>query len=161
MGENKKVLIVTYYWPSSGGSGVQRYLYFAKYLKQFGWDPVIYSVTEDKYAIIDTALNSEVNESTEVLRKGYWDPSSLFNKITNRKNKVIDDSVFVENKSILKNILIWIRGNFFIPDAKKFWIKPSVKYLNDYLKNNQIDAIISTSPPQSCHLIALAVSKKN
>ena len=61
----------------------------------------------------------------------------------------------------MQNLSVWVRGNFFIPDARKFWIKPAAKFLNNYLANNKVDAIVSTGPPHTTHLIALSVIKKH
>ncbi len=159
----KKVIIITYYWPPSGGSGVQRFLYFTKYLREFGWEPIIFTVENGAYSIYDEKLVSEIPKDIEVIKRKAWEPNQLFKAFTGRKKTAsIDSSIFKDKKkSILNNLAIWIRGNFFIPDARMFWIKPSVKTLNKYLESNTVDAIISTSPPQSTHLIAKNVSSKN
>jgi glycosyltransferase involved in cell wall biosynthesis len=159
----KKVIIITYYWPPSGGSGVQRYLYFSKYLRQFGWEPVIFTVEDGAYSVIDKKLMNEVPEGVEVIREKAWEPNQFYKKITGRKQTAsIDSSIFKDKKkSLINSLAIWIRGNLFIPDARLFWIKPSVKRLNKYIQANNVDAIISTSPPQSTHLIANKVAKKN
>jgi len=159
----KKVIIITYYWPPSGGSGVQRYLYFTKYLRQFGWEPVIFTVEDGAYSVVDEKLMDEVPRGVEVIKQKSWEPNQLYKKITGRKKTAsIDSSIFKDQKkSLINSLAIWVRGNIFIPDARLFWIKPSVKRLNKYIQNNRVDAIISTSPPQSTHLIANKVSKRN
>ncbi len=159
----KKVIIITYYWPPSGGSGVQRYLYFTKYLRQFGWEPVIFTVEDGAYSVVDEKLMDEVPKGIEVIKQKAWEPNQLYKKITGRKETAsIDSSIFKDQKkSFVNRLAIWVRGNLFIPDARMFWIKPSVKRLNKYIENNKVDAIISTSPPQSTHLIANKVSKQN
>lgn len=159
----KKVVIITYYWPPSGGSGVQRHLYFTKYLRQFGWEPVIFTVEDGAYSVIDDKLMNEVPEGVEVIRQKAWEPNQLYKKITGRKKTAsIDSSIFKDQeKSFINRVAIWVRGNIFIPDARMFWIKPSVKRLNDYIQKNNVDVIISTSPPQSTHLIANKVAKQN
>ena len=159
----KKVIIITYYWPPSGGSGVQRYLYFTKYLREFGWEPIVFTVEDGAYSVIDEQLMNEVPEGVEVVKQKAWEPNQLYKKITGRKKTAsIDSSIFKDKKKdIINSLAIWVRGNLFIPDARLFWIKPSIKRLNDYIKNNTVDAIISTSPPQSTHLIANTVAKQN
>lgn len=162
--EKKKVLIITYYWPPSGGSGVQRWLKMSKYLSDFGWEPIIYTAEEGESPAIDESLFSDVRNNQIVLKKKIWEPYKLYKKFTGKKKDERMGAGFLQEKNrksgITEKIAVWIRGNFFIPDARKFWIKPSVKYLSSYLKENKVDAIISTGPPHSTHLIAMGVSKK-
>lgn len=155
-----KVLILTYYWPPSGGSGVQRWLKFVKYLQDFGVTPVVYTVENPEYAIQDTSLESEIPKNIEVIRQPIWEPyqlASLFSK----KKKVQTNAGFLNSKQSLGGkISTYIRANYFIPDARMFWIKPSVHYLEKYLEENPVDLIISSGPPHSMHMIALALKKK-
>ncbi|MBN8694161.1 MAG: glycosyltransferase family 4 protein [Bacteroidetes bacterium] len=158
----KRVLIITYYWPPSGGAGVQRWLKFVKYLREFGWEPIVYTAENAEMPVIDASLEKDIPNNITVLKTKIWEPYSFYKTFIGKKqNEKINASFLSENKkpSITEKISVWIRGNFFIPDARKFWINPSVKYLNDYLKKNPVDAIISTGPPHSMHLIALGVKK--
>ncbi|WP_422091989.1 glycosyltransferase family 4 protein [Tenacibaculum ovolyticum] len=154
-----KVLIITYYWVPAGGSGVQRWLKFVKYLRDFNIEPVVYTVDEAKYPIIDESLKSDVPENIEVLKKDIWEPNNLLS-IFKKKETKTSAGFLNPNPTFFGKILQYIRANYFIPDARKFWIKPSVKYLEKYLKENKIDAIITTGPPHSLHLIGLALKKK-
>ncbi|MBL1281056.1 MAG: glycosyltransferase family 4 protein [Fluviicola sp.] len=156
----KKVLIITYYWPPSGGSGVQRWLKFVKYLRGFGIEPVIYTVENPSYALIDENLESEIPEGIEVLRQPIWEPYKLASLFSKKKNNQESVGFLMKKKSFSSKITSYIRANYFIPDARFFWIKPSVKYLRKYLKENKIDAIISSGPPHSLHLIALQLKKE-
>lgn len=156
----KKVLIITYYWPPSGGSGVQRWLKFTKYLRDFGWEPIIYTVENGEFPLIDTSLEKDVPEGVKVLRQPIWEPYEIYKFFTGQKKSERVVSGFLsENKkpSLQNKIATFIRGNFFIPDARMFWIKPSIKYLKKYLAENPVDAIVSNGPPHTCHLIALGV----
>ncbi len=159
----KKVLIITYYWPPSGGAGVQRWLKFVKYLREFGWEPVVYTPENPEVPAIDHSLEKDIPEGITVLRTKVWEPYSAYKRFVGRKK---DDSIkagFLSEKKkagLTEKIAVWIRGNFFIPDARKFWIKPSIKYLTNYLKEHPVDAIVSTGPPHSMHLIALGIKKK-
>lgn len=160
----KKVLIITYYWPPSGGSGVQRWLKFAKYLPQNGWQPVIYCPENADYTVLDESLEKDIPKEAEIIRGPIFEPYRLFRKITGQK-EVIGTGLSStggkgKNSSFLKKIMIWIRGNLFIPDARMFWIKPSIRRLAKYIAENPVDAIVSTGPPHSCHLIALGLKKK-
>jgi glycosyltransferase involved in cell wall biosynthesis len=160
----KKVLILTYYWPPSGGAGVQRWLKFVKYLKEFEWEPIVYTAENGEMPEIDASLEKDVPKDLIIIKTPIWEPYNVYKKlIGQKKDQKINAAFLNENKktSALNNFAVWVRGNFFIPDARKFWIKPSIKYLNKYLKENKIDAIISSGPPHSMHLIAKALKQKH
>jgi len=160
---SKKVLIITYYWPPTGGAGVQRWLKFSKYFRQFNWEPIIYTPSNPDFPINDETLLKDVLPNLEILKTQINEPYDVYRKIMGKKKTDTVNQGFLseskENK-VLQKMMIWVRGNFFIPDARKFWIKPSVSYLSDYLKEHKIDAIISTGPPHSMHLIALGLKQQ-
>lgn len=158
--ENKKVLIVTYYWPPAGGPGVQRWLKFAKYLPEFGWEPIIYTPKNPSYPILDETLSSEVSPNLQVIKTKIWEPYQLAEKLT-KKNKKFRAGQFDTDahQSWKSKLSIWIRGNFFIPDARVFWVNPSIKYLRKYLSEHHIDTLVTTGPPHSLHLIGLGLKK--
>ncbi len=160
---NRRVLIITYYWPPSGGSGVQRWLKFTKYLRDFGWEPIIYTPENPEYPAIDKSLEKDIPEGITILRQPITEPYAAYRKFTGRKKTDKLGAGFASEKkqvSFTEKLSRWVRGNFFIPDARRFWIRPSVKYLNQWLSANHVDAIVSTGPPHSMHLIALGVKKK-
>lgn len=158
----KKVLIITYYWPPSGGAGVQRWLKFAKYLPENGWQPIIYTPSNPENPIEDDSLLREVSVDTVVLKQPIWEPYEWYKRFVGKKGEKINTGFLSENKEpgLMEKLSVWVRGNFFIPDARKFWVKPSVKYLTAYLRENKVDAIVSTGPPHSMHLIAMKVAQK-
>lgn len=158
----KKVLVITYYWPPSGGSGVQRWLKCVRYLRDFGWEPVVYTALDSEYPVIDQSLQAQVPAGVEVIRRPIWEPYKLYKRFTGQKKEQRVVSGFLNDKkpSLSSRISMWIRGNVFVPDARKFWIKPSVRFLVDYLKDHPVDAIVSTGPPHSMHLIAMGIQKK-
>lgn len=159
----KKALVITYYWPPSGGAGVQRWLKFAKYLRTFGWEPVIYTPENPEFPETDHSLDKDVPGKLEVLKQPIWEPYDTYKKLLGRgKDEKINAAFLAEKKknSTLENFSVWIRGNFFIPDARKFWIRPSVRFLLQYLWKDPVEVIISTGPPHSMHLIAMKVSGK-
>ncbi len=160
----KKVLILTYYWPPAGGAGVQRWLKFVKYLREFGWEPVVYTAENGEMPVIDTSLIKDVPVGVEVLKQPIWEPYRIYKWFSGRKKEdKINASFLNENKTpgITEKISVWIRGNFFIPDARVFWIRPSVRFLNRYILKNNIQYIISSGPPHSMHLIALQLKNKS
>ena len=158
-----KVLLITYYWPPSGGAGVQRWLKFVKYLREFGWEPVIYTPSNPEFPVIDDTLSKDIPEGIEVIRTPIWEPYAFYRRITGKKSTVKINSGFLNHKrspGLFEKLSVWVRGNLFIPDARKFWIKPSVRFLNKYLREHHIDAIVSTGPPHSMHLIAKALKEQ-
>ncbi|MGE8555944.1 MAG: glycosyl transferase family 1 [Chryseobacterium jejuense] len=159
--EQKKILIITYYWPPAGGPGVQRWLKFAKYLPDFGWKPVIYTPENPSYPLMDETLMKDVPENIEIVRTKIWEPYQLAEKL-NKSNKKFKAGQFDvgKNQSWKSKLSIWVRGNFFIPDARVFWVKPSVKFLEKYVQENKIDTIVTSGPPHSLHLIGLGLKDK-
>ena len=157
----KKVLIITYYWPPSGGAGVQRWLKFVKYLPKYGWEPVIFTVDNGEYPSIDESLENDIPDGIEVIKSKIWEPYSFYKKFTGRKKDELINAGFLKERKkafFLERLSVWVRGNFFIPDARKFWIKPSTRILSSYLKDNSIDVVISSGPPHSTHLIAKKIT---
>lgn len=158
----KKVLVITYYWPPSGGAGVQRWLKFVKYLRQYGWEPVVFTVADGEFPERDDSLLKDIPEGIEIIREPIKEPYLLYKLFIGRGRKEKIHAGFLTEKkksSLLQNIAVWIRGNFFIPDARMLWIKPSVNNLHKWLEQNKVDALVSTGPPHSCHLIALRLKK--
>lgn len=159
----RKVLIITYYWPPGGGAGVQRWLKFVKYLRIYGWEPVVYTAENGEMPAYDQSLIKDIPDHLTVVKRPIWEPYDAYKKFIGRKPEdKINAGFLAEEKApgLLENISVWIRGNLFIPDARRFWIRPSVKFLTSYLKGNPVDAIVSTGPPHSMHLIASGVVKK-
>lgn len=153
-----KVLIITYYWVPAGGSGVQRWLKFVKYLRDFGIEPVVFTVDNPNYPITDTSLQKEVPDGIEIIKKPIWEPNDLLSIF--KKTATKTSAGFLNpNPSFFGKILQYVRANFFIPDARKYWIKPSVKAIKKYLSENKIDVVITTGPPHSLHLIGLQLKK--
>ncbi len=158
----KKALIITYYWPPGGGAGVQRWLKFVKYLRDFGWEPVVFTPENPEFPETDLSLQKDVPEGIEVIRRPIWEPYVYYKRISGKKKGEKIQAAFLSEKKanpVTEKISVWIRGNLFIPDARKFWIRPSVGFLKNFLKKHPIDVIISSGPPHSMHLIALRVAK--
>ena len=159
----KRILIITYYWPPSGGSGVQRWLKMSKYLPENGWQPVIYTAENAEYPVEDPSLEKDVRPETEVIRRPIVEPYNYYKKFLGLKKEQKVKAGFIDEtgkqKGWKERLSVWIRGNFFIPDARCWWVKPSVRYLKNYLKDHPVDAIISTGPPHSMHLIAMKLKK--
>lgn len=156
--KTKRALIIAYYWPPSGGGGVQRWLKMVRYLPDFGITPVVVCPDNPDYPILDPTLSSDIPEGLETIRIPILEPYRVIRSLTGRKNKSIAAGFVSEGKKgNLIKILGWARGNFLIPDARKFWVRPSIKRLKRYLDQNPVDVIITTGPPHSVHLIGLGL----
>lgn len=158
----KKVLIVGYYFPPAGGPGVQRWLKFVKYLPDFGIEPVMYVPENPTYPILDQGLMAEVPSKLTVVKKRIFEPYALASVFSKGNTRKISSGIIPNERkqSLLQKFMLWVRGNLFIPDARVFWVKPSVKFLQEYLTRHQIDTIITTGPPHSLHLIGLQLKQK-
>ena len=151
----KKVLIITYYWPPAGGPGVQRWLKFIKYLPEFDIEPIVYIPKNPNYPIIDESLVDEIPNDLTIIRQPIVEPYKLASKISKGQSDTISKGIIPDTKkqSVVERLMLFVRGNFFIPDARKKWVKPSVNYLSTYIRDYNIDTIITTGPPHSLHLI--------
>ena len=159
---NKKILILTYYWPPSGGTGVQRWLHFTRYLKELGWDPIIFTPSNPEAPVQDSKLLAQIPEGIEVLKLPIWEPTQLYMRLNGNKGKQLQTGFMQESKKkpgLLQRFALYVRANIFIPDAKMAWVKPASRYLIDYLKTNEVAALISTGPPHTMHLIARNVKR--
>ena len=160
--ESKKILIITYYWPPAGGPGVQRWLKFVKYLPDFGVQPIVYIPENPTYPIVDENLINEVSDKAIILKQKIFEPYQLASFLSKNKTKKMNSGIIPNQKkqSFLDKVFLWIRGNLFIPDARFFWVKPSVSYLEKYIIENNIDTIVTSGPPHSLHLIGLELKQK-
>ena len=159
----KKVLIITYYWPPSGGAGVQRWLKFTRYLPGFGWQPVVYAPENPEAPVDDHSLVKDVHQQVKVLKRRIWEPYGFYRRFLGMSPADRINAGFLSEKEKPRKkegISVWIRGNLFIPDARRFWIRPSVRFLKQHLRKNPVDAIISSGPPHSMHLIAMKLRKQ-
>ena len=180
----KRVLVITYYWPPSGGSGVQRWVKFAKYLPQEGWQPVIYTPENPEYTAIDHTLEAEIPHGTEIIRRPITEPYDIYRKLMGKgastDMKTLTSPVIPSEakeslagatggavteissgrKSFKQRLSLWIRGNLFVPDPRVGWVRPSVRFLKKYLAEHPVDVIVTTGPPHSMHLIGQRLHKE-
>ena len=140
-----------------------RWLKMSKYLPEFGWQPVVYTPSNPDSSVYDESLVNDLHPDIIEIKTPIWEPYQIYRKLTGKKKNETFKAGYISEASTgnWKNRLsVFIRGNFLIPDPRMFWIKPSVKYLTNYLKENPVDAMVSTGPPHSMHLIALGLKKK-
>lgn len=165
----KRVLIITYYWPPTAGSGVQRWLKMSKYLPQYGWQPVIYTPENPEAGMTDESLLRDIAPEAEVIKRPILEPYAVFNALTGNKGDnsgkasagsgAVNPINAVGHKSPLMRLSLWLRANVFVPDPRFLWVRPSVRFLKQYLREHPVDAIVSTGPPHSMHLIARALHR--
>src|SRR5699024_7935899 len=158
---NKKVLLVTYYWPPAGGPGVQRWLKFVSYLPHFGIDPIVYIPENPAYPIVDENLLSQVPKGITIIKQPIREPASIAEKLFGKKTKQLQSGILPSKKaSLATRIMLYIREYFFIADARVGWLKYSVAFLKEYCKQHHIKTLITTGPPHSLHLIGLQLQKE-
>jgi len=154
------VLIISYYWPPSGGPGVQRWLKFVKYLPEFNIEPILFIPKNANYPLLDKSLSDDVNKDLKVIQFPITEISGFLPKFKFLNSVRSGNISKPHNQSLLQKIIFFIRGNLFIPDMKIFWKSSSVNFLSDYLPKNNIETIITTGPPHSVHLIGLELKRK-
>jgi glycosyltransferase involved in cell wall biosynthesis len=157
--KERSALLITYYWPPAGGAGVHRWLRMSRYFKENGINLHVYCPQDAAWPIIDLALNEEVSPDLTIVRRKIFEP----HRYLGSKNNPNKGAGITQNKKagLVQRFIIWVRGNLFIPDARVCWIRPSARFLKNYLKEHpEIDTIISTGPPHSMHLIARRLKQK-
>jgi hypothetical protein len=156
----KRVLIITYYWPPAGGPGVQRWLKFVTYFKEFSIEPIVYVPENPHYPIVDDRILDEVPKGIQVLKNPIKEPYGFAKLFSRSRTRQLSRGIISERRpSLMEQIMLWVRGNLYIPDARKGWVKPSVRFLTKYLATHTVDAIISTGPPHSLHLIGMKLKQ--
>ena len=155
----KRLLIITYYWPPTGGSGVQRWVKFSKYLPEFGWQPVVYTPENPEQLARDESLLNDIPACAEVIKTHISEPYELYRRLTGGKAGQEVNPVNAQRKTWKQRLSLWIRGNCFIPDPRVGWVRPSVRFLKKYLREHPVDAVVTTGPPHSVHLIGLGLKK--
>lgn len=156
----KKVLILSYYWPPSGGAGVQRWLKFSKYLFDFDVEPIVLTVDEQyaEYPNLDLSLVQDVHPKLKVHKTKTWEPFNIYKKISNQEK--LKHGNVSSKKSIKGKLINFIRANFFVPDPRRYWKKYAIKEALSIINKQDIACIITTGPPHSVHLIGLELKKK-
>ena len=150
----KKILLITYYWPPAGGSGVQRWLNFSKYLVELGWNITVLVPDNPSYPIIDNSISKSISSSLEVIKVPIFEPVNILNR-SNKKNRD-----HINSSGLFYKIILWIRSNLFFPDSRMFWINKVSKLASSYVIKNNIDCIITTAPPFSTHVIGYNIKLK-
>ena len=159
----KRILIITYYWPPSGGAGVQRWVKLSKYFLKQGIIPYVVTVDPARasYALLDPTLNDDVDSSLKIIRTSTNEPYGIYKAITRKKE--IPFGGFSNEEKQLKfsqKFTRFVRGNLFLPDARVGWNKFAFRAACKLIEEEKIDAVITTSPPHSTQLVGLKLKKK-
>ncbi len=152
------MLVIAYYWPPSGGSGVQRWVKFCKYLPAEGWTPVVFAPENADYPSLDPTIGADLPQDLELVRGRIWEPYAAYRKLTGAKSTEVTE-ISSGKKSFKQKLSLWIRANLFVPDPRVGWVRPSVKTLKNYLREHPVDVIVTTGPPHSVHLIGRKLHK--
>ncbi|MBD3334673.1 MAG: glycosyltransferase, partial [Candidatus Eisenbacteria bacterium] len=164
MSRPRRVLFIAYYFPPSGGSGVQRPLKFVKYLERFGWEPVVLTVKESAaFPARDPALAADIPPSTEIHRTPIWEPHTIFQRLTgSRRGGAVDVDTVArwDRLSFPARCLSRIRATLFVPDARIGWFPFAVSRARAIHRRRPVDAVLSTGPPFTAHLIGRSVARR-
>ena len=150
--KKNKILIISYYWPPSGGSGVQRWLNFSNYLISYGWDVTVLTAKNPNFPITDKSLSRILNKSVKHIYVPIFEPTLFFNQQTSFLN--------TNSKGFISRIIYFIRSNIFFPDSRCFWIKKATNMATNFIKENNVNYLITTAPPFSTHIIGLKLKEK-
>lgn len=159
----KRVLVITYYWPPSGSVGTHRWLKMCKYLPQQGWQPVVYTPSDPEMPSVDEGLLRDVRPDLEVIKRPITEPFHLYKRFTGKPRDARLQTAFLREQGgggWKEDLALWVRSNFFIPDARVWWVQPSIRHLTRYLRDHPVDVIVTTGSPHSLHLIGRALKRR-
>ena len=156
----KNILVISYYWPPSGGPGVQRVLKFSKYLKKLGWEPIVLTAKDGDFPVKDHSLNDDAKTTQAYFVKSI-SLHKLYSWIAGKKTTPTYQLSSSSEDSIIVKFIRWIRNNLIVPDGRIGWYPNAVKKGSDIIKQNNIRVIFSSAPPYTVHLIARTLSKKH
>ena len=159
----KKILIITYYWPPSGGPGVQRCVKIAKYLPAYGYEPIIVTVDPEKasYPLIDSSLVNDLSGDLNVYKTNTSEPFKIYSRIIPGAKLPTPGFANENRKGVFNKLAKLIRGNLFIPDARKGWNKYALQQCRKIIQKEKISLILTSSPPHSTQLMAMQLSKES
>lgn len=170
-----QLYIVAFYWPPAGGPGVQRWLKFIKYLDKNVYEIYLVIPKNPDYASTDTSLIEEIPKGINTITVPLKEPSRWLKKLFKGKTSKLQRGFIEKKPDLLERFLLWVRGNYFIPDARVSWAHNVVGLLENHsafmnLGNDAVnivhglhkkaETIITTGPPHSVHLIGMMLKEK-
>ena len=157
----KKLLVISYYWPPTGGSGVQRWVKFCKYLTRMGWSLTVYTPENPEQLARDESLAADVPSEVEVIKRPISEPYAIYRRLFKPSGKGAGlNPLNGQRKSFAQRLAVALRGNLFVPDPRIAWVRPSVRFLANWLKQHPVDAVVTTGPPHSMHLIGRGLKRR-
>ena len=155
-----RLLLVTYYFPPSGGAGVQRTLKFTKYLRAAGVEPVVLTVEAGAYPSLDPSLAADVPPGVRVVRTRALDPFGLYGALTGRSRRDAVAVGSIETDSAAQRAALWLRANVFLPDARVGWVPFAARAARRLARAGEVDAVLTSGPPHSTHLVGLRLQRE-
>src|SRR6056300_1560107 len=158
-----KLGIITYYWPPAGGPGVQRWLKLSKYLAREGVQLYVVTVDAEKatYPLRDEGLLQDVASGIQVFRTGTSEKFGAYKKVTGKKSVPFSGFSGEDARvSFIQKLARFIRGNFFVPDARKGWNSHAFKAAAEIIMTHEVRHWITTSPPHSTQLVGLKLKER-
>lgn len=158
----KKILFISYFFPPSGSTGALRPLKFAKYLQQFGFQPVVLACKRPfDYAIReDPGLVSQIPPKVKVFRTLSFEPLNLYLRWKGKKKEVDGKVKPQENKKrsshSIKNFIYDILRT---PDNYQGWIPFAFLRGLVIAAQEDVDFILATTPPASALMVGYLLSK--
>jgi len=158
----EKVLIITYYWPPSGGASVQRWLKLSKYLLKFDIEPIVLTVDEKyaTYPVKDESFNDQVEDGVKVVRTKSFEVLKVFSFFMGEKKVPYGGFSNVDTTTFFSKVTRFLRGNLLVPDARVGWNRYAFRKAKKIIEENKIQTVITTSPPHSSQLIGLKLKRK-
>ena len=148
---NKHIILVSYYWPPAGGSGVQRWLFFANQLARRGWTIDVITVQKPVGTPQDPSFQDQIHPNISIFPLSIWEPGKRLYHTAKLRSK----------EGLIYHIIRWIRANFFFPDARQFFIKPAIRFVKKRLAEQPTNWLITTGPPHSMHLVGYFFRKNS
>jgi len=148
--ESRRVLVIAYYFPPMGLSGVQRTLKFVKHLPQHGWNPTVLTVGPVGYFAQDATLLEDLNDpGIRVVRTGGAGPGKMLAR---------REVVRLPSERVRK-ALSMLSDTVFVPDNKIGWKRKAVRAALALHAETPFDLVFATAPPFTDFLIGAEVKK--
>ena len=158
----KKVLLINYYWPPSGGPAVQRWVDFARLLLKENIQTTVVTIDEKvaTFPLLDDSLNEKVPDKIAVHKTDTSELFWLYKKVTGKKSVKPVGLSNEKKEGFKQKVAKFIRGNLFLPDPRRGWGKHAYAKAKELLLSEEYTCVITAGPPQSTHLVGLKLKKE-
>ncbi|MEP0844386.1 MAG: hypothetical protein HRF43_16935, partial [Phycisphaerae bacterium] len=151
----RRLLLISYQFPPTGGSGVQRPAKLVKYLPSFGWQVEVLAAGHQRFPWHDPSLLEGIPSTGRIHRVAGLEPACLARRIASTARAVIgeDRARWLEDR-VYWRLVRWTarvgRGN-----GEEFWVPAVVRAALGLHRRRPFDAVLSTGPPHFAHRAAL------